>query len=200
MDPCEFSILFSLRFTQFSPNNTAAPLNGAIYQLKVEKVVKNTSDHFGEWVGGEGSILIFHISRGSNEYVVPIGTFIGELDGGGISYLRRFLFFIHLILVLLPVPILLLLIFLMRFPFLVNLIIFHPPPHHLLLLMLLLLFLILVLLHIHDHHDFQGGRGDRTALRVGSDAFKNNSRAWGQPCSGEHIGFNFSDNLDIRRG
>jgi len=26
---------------------------------------------------------------GSNEYVVPIGTFIGELDGGGISYLRR---------------------------------------------------------------------------------------------------------------
>ena len=31
-----------------------------------------------------------HISRGSNEYVVPIGTFIGELDGGGISYLRRF--------------------------------------------------------------------------------------------------------------
>jgi len=26
---------------------------------------------------------------GSNEYVVPVGTFIGELDGGGISYLRR---------------------------------------------------------------------------------------------------------------
>jgi len=28
-------------------------------------------------------------STGSNAYTVPMGTFIGELDGGGISYLRR---------------------------------------------------------------------------------------------------------------
>ena len=37
-------------------------------------------------------IYIHILSSGSNEYVVPVGTFIGELDGGGISYLRRFLF------------------------------------------------------------------------------------------------------------
>ena len=59
--------------------------------VKVGKVVKNTLDHFGR--GGRAIAHYSHIdisSRGSNEYVVPIGTFIGELDGGGISYLRRF--------------------------------------------------------------------------------------------------------------
>ena len=33
----------------------------------------------------------FHVAffRGNNEYPVPVLTAIGELDGGGISYLRR---------------------------------------------------------------------------------------------------------------
>ena len=58
--------------------------------MKVGKVVKNTLDHFGRWDNTFSYRSDIDISRGSNEYVVPIGTFIGELDGGGISYLRRF--------------------------------------------------------------------------------------------------------------
>ena len=58
--------------------------------VKVGKVVKNTLDHFGRWDNTFSHRSDIDISRGSNEYVVPIGTFIGELDGGGISYLRRF--------------------------------------------------------------------------------------------------------------
>ena len=33
--------------------------------------------------------MIIVLYRGSNDYPVPVLTAIGELDGGGISYLRR---------------------------------------------------------------------------------------------------------------
>ena len=96
-----------------------------------------------------------HISRGSNEYVVPIGTFIGELDGGGISYLRRF-----------SVNIILLILVLV------------------LLFLILVLFILIILLHSPDHHWLQGGGGDGTSLRVGSNAFKNYSCARRKPRPG----------------
>ena len=123
MDPCEFFILiFSVCFPEWCCTFEWNHLSFGSCQKHIRPL----------WGvdGGAGSILICLNSRGSNEYVVPIGTFIGELDGGGISYLRRFLFPIHLIIVLLLLLLVLLLLLLVLL---------------LLLMILLLVFLVSLL-------------------------------------------------------
>ena len=54
-----------------------------------------------------------------------IGTFIGELDGGGISYLRRFSLKLVLLIVVLVLLFLILVLFI-----LIIIILLHSPDHH----------------------------------------------------------------------
>ena len=103
-----------------------------------------------------------HKSRGSNEYVVPIGTFIGELDGGGISYLRRF-----------PMP-----IFLPQHKSQCRICRMHP----------VVICNLYCQFHVCSRHPTcpQGSGRDEFALRIGADALENHFSTGGEPCSSKY--------------